>query len=165
MLRWDVPNGKWVVLHTGMTPTGVTNSPATPEATGLEIDKMSSEHVKSHFDAYIGEILRRIPAEDRKTFKVVVQDSYETGGQNFTDDMIAEFQSTYGYSMVPYLPAYYGMVVGDEQISDRFLWDLRRFIADRVAYEYVGGLKQVSNANGLTTWLECYGHWGFPGEF
>lgn len=165
VLRWNVPNGKWVVLHTGMTPTGVTNSPATPEATGLEIDKMSSAHVKSHFDAYIGEILRRIPAEDRRTFKVVVQDSYETGGQNFTDDMIAKFQSTYGYSMIPYLPAYYGMVVGDEQISDRFLWDLRRFIADRVAYEYVGGLKQVSNEHGLTTWLECYGHWGFPGEF
>ena len=165
VLRWHVPAGEWVVMHTGMTPSGVTNSPATPEATGLEIDKMSREHVASHFDAYIGEILRRIPAEDRTTFKVVVEDSYETGGQNFTDDMIHDFELTFGYSMIPYLPAYYGMVVGDTQKSDRFLWDLRRFIADRVAYEYVGGLKQVSNAHGLTTWLECYGHWGFPGEF
>lgn len=165
VLRWQVPNGSWIVLHTGMTPTGVTNSPATPEATGLEIDKMSRKHIESHFDAYIGEILRRIPAEDRTTFKVVVEDSYETGGQNFTDDMIEEFEASFGYSMVPYLPAYYGQVVGDVQKSNRFLWDLRRFIADRVAYEYVGGLKQVSNAHGLTTWLECYGHWGFPGEF
>lgn len=164
-LTWDVPEGEWIVLHTGMTPTGVTNAPATPEATGLEIDKMSRHHIKTHFDAYIGEILRRIPEKDRKTFKVVVQDSYETGGQNFTDDMIKEFEATFGYSMLPYLPAYYGYVVGDEQKSERFLWDLRRFIADRVAYQYVGGLKEVSNAHGLTTWLECYGHWGFPGEF
>ncbi len=164
-LNWDVPEGEWVILHTGMAPTGVTNSPATPEATGLEVDKMSREHVEAHFDAYIGEILRRIPEKDRKTFKVVVEDSYETGGQNFTDGMMEEFEATFGYSMLPYLPAYYGYVVGDMDKSNRFLWDLRRFIADNIAYQYVAGLKDISNANGLTTWLECYGHWGFPGEF
>ena len=165
VLKWNVPEGNWTILHVGMTPTGVTNSPATPEATGLEIDKMSREHVESHFDAFIGEILRRIPEKDRTTFKVVVEDSYETGGQNITDGMLEDFEATYGYSMLPYLPVYYGEVVGDPQMSERFLWDLRRFIADKVAYEYVGGLKKVSNAHGLTTWLECYGHWGFPGEF
>ena len=165
ILRWDAPAGDWIVMHTGMTPTGVTNSPATPEATGLEIDKLSRGHIESHFDAYIGEILRRIPEKDRTTFKVVVQDSYETGGQNFTDDMIKEFETTYGYSMIPYLPTLQGYTVGDNSLSDRFLWDLRRFIADRVAYQYVKGLKDVSNSHGLTTWLECYGHWGFPGEF
>lgn len=164
-LKWDVPEGRWIVMRTGMTPTGVTNSPATPEATGLEIDKMSSRHVRTHFDAFIGEILRRIPAEDRKSFKVVVQDSYETGGQNFTDDFMQTFESVYGYSMLPYLPAYYGYVVGDQDRSDRFLWDLRRLIADQVAYQYVAGLRDVSHEYGLTTWLECYGHWGFPGEF
>lgn len=164
-LKWDVPEGRWIIMRTGMAPTGVTNGPATPEATGLEIDKMSSRHVRTHFDAFIGEILRRIPAEDRKTFKVVVQDSYETGGQNFTDDFMQTFESVYGYSMLPYLPAYYGYVVGDQDRSDRFLWDLRRLIADQVAYQYVGGLRDVSHEHGLTTWLECYGHWGFPGEF
>ena len=162
-LKWDVPEGRWIIMRTGMAPTGVTNGPATPEATGLEIDKMSSRHVRTHFDAFIGEILRRIPAEDRKTFKV--QDSYETGGQNFTDDFMQTFESVYGYSMLPYLPAYYGYVVGDQDRSDRFLWDLRRLIADQVAYQYVGGLRDVSHEHGLTTWLECYGHWGFPGEF
>src|SRR6188768_3225885 len=50
-------------------------------------------------------------------------------------------------------------------MSDRFLWDLRRFIADNVAYEYVAGLREISHQHGLTTWLENYGHWGFPGEF
>lgn len=164
-IKWDVPEGRWIIMRTGMAPTGVTNGPATPEATGLEIDKMSSRHVRTHFDAFIGEILRRIPAEDRKTFKVVVQDSYETGGQNFTDDFMQTFESVYGYSMLPYLPAYYGYVVGDQDRSDRFLWDLRRLIADQVAYQYVGGLRDVSHEHGLTTWLECYGHWGFPGEF
>lgn len=57
------------------------------------------------------------------------------------------------------------MVVNSQLESDRFLWDMRRMVADKVAYEYVGGLREVSHKHGLKTWLENYGHWGFPGEF
>jgi hypothetical protein len=165
MLTWDVPEGQWVILRTGMTPTGTTNAPASPEATGYEVDKMSKEHVAMHFEGHMGEVLKRIPEADRKTFKVVVQDSYETGGQNFTDNFLVEFKQKYGYDAVPYLPVYKGLVVNSEQASDRFLWDMRRMVADKVAYDYVGGLRDISHKYGLYTWLECYGHWGFPSEF
>lgn len=164
-LTWDVPEGEWVILRTGMTPTGTKNSPASPEATGYEVDKMSKKHVAMHFDGHMGEILKRIPEADRKTFKVVVQDSYETGGQNFTDDFLAEFEQRFGYSALPFLPVYQGYVVGSQLESDRFLWDMRRMVADKVAYDYVGGLRDISHRHGLRTWLECYGHWGFPSEF
>ena len=165
VLNWEVPEGEWIILRMGMTPTGVTNGPASPEATGLEVDKMSKKWTAVHFDRFIGEILRRVPEADRKTFKVVVQDSYETGGQNFTDGMLEEFEQRYGYDPFPYLPVFRGYVVNSRMESDRFLWDLRRMIADKVAYDYVGGLRDVSHQHGLTTWLENYGHWGFPGEF
>ncbi|MFD0766172.1 glycosyl hydrolase [Mucilaginibacter lutimaris] len=164
-LNWKVPAGNWIIERTGMAPTTVTNSPAPPEGRGLEVDKMSVEHVASHFDAFMGQILKRIPPEDRKTWKVVVEDSYETGSQNWTDNLIAEFKQTYDYDPVPYLPTLQGRVVGNQDMSDRFLWDLRRLIADNVSYKYVGGLREISHKNGLTTWLENYGHWGFPGEF
>lgn len=164
-LTWDVPQGEWTISCLEMKTTGVTNTPATPEATGLEVDKMSKEHVRTHFNAYIGEILRRIPAADRKSLKIVVQDSYETGSQNWTDDMLERFKKVYGYDPLPYLPVLYGKVVGNEDISSRFLWDLRRLVADAVSYDYVGGLRDISHQHGLTTWLENYGHWGFPGEF
>jgi hypothetical protein len=164
-LNWAVPTGNWVIERTGMVPTRVHNAPASPEGTGLEADKMSKKHIKAHFDAYLGEIIKRIPAEDRKTWKVTVEDSYETGGQNWTDELITKFQKNYGYDPTPYLPVLQGKVVASEDKSDRFLWDLRRFVADNVAYEYVAGLREVSHQNGLHTWLENYGHWGFPGEF
>ncbi|MDD2436630.1 MAG: glycosyl hydrolase [Massilibacteroides sp.] len=164
-LEWDVPEGEWIVMRTGMTPTGVTNAPADPEGTGLEVDKMSKAHVATHFDAFLGELIRRIPAQDRTTWRVVVEDSYETGGQNFTDGFLIDFQKRYGYDPVPFLPVFKGYTIGSPDLSDRFLWDVRRLIADKVAYDYVGGLREVSNRNGLTTWLENYGHWGFPGEF
>jgi hypothetical protein len=163
--KWDVPAGDWVIMRMGMTPTGVKNGPASPEGEGLEVDKMSQEHVEAHFNSFLGELIKRIPPQDRKTWKVTVEDSYETGGQNWTDGMLEKFQKNYGYDPLPFLPTLQGKVVESPEMSDRFLWDLRRFIADRVAYDYVGGLKKISNKNGLTTWLENYGHWGFPGEF
>jgi hypothetical protein len=164
-LSWKVPEGEWIIVRTGMTPTGTVNSPASPEATGYEVDKMSKKHAEKHFYGHMGEILKRIPEADRKCFKVVVQDSYETGGQNFTDGFFDDFKQRYGYDPTPYLPVYQGYVVNSELESDRFLWDMRRMVADKVAYDYVGGLREVSHKHGLHTWLECYGHWGFPSEF
>lgn len=164
-LEWDAPKGDWIIVRYGMTTTTVTNSPATPEATGLEVDKMSSEHTAFHFDAYIGEMLRRIPAEDRASFKYVIQDSYETGSQNWTDDFINTFKERYGYDPKPYILSFSGVVVDNYDLTDRFMWDVRRLIADKVAYDYVGTLRKESNKHGLKTWLENYGHWGFPGEF
>jgi hypothetical protein len=164
-ITWEVPEGEWIIMRMGMTPTGVVNNPASLEATGLETDKTSRQHIYAHFDAFLGKLLERIPAADRKTWKVVVMDSYETGGQNFTDKMIDDFKKRYGYDPVPFFPVYQGYPVSSPELSDRFLWDVRRLIADKLANEYVAGLREKSHQHELTTWLENYGHWGFPGEF
>lgn len=165
VLKWEVPAGDWIIERCGMLPTKVHNSPASPEGTGPETDKMSKQHIEAHFNAFLGEIMKRIPAEDRQTWKVAVEDSYETGGQNWSDQFITTFTKNYGYDPTPFIPVIGGKVVGSEDRSDRFLWDLRRLVADQVAYEYVGGLREICHRYGLTTWLENYGHWGFPGEF
>ena len=165
VLTWNVPDGAWTILRTGMVPTGVKNSPATPEATGYEADKMSREIIQRHFRSFLGEIYERIPAEDRLCWKYTVLDSYEKGGQNITDGMIGRFRNCFGYDPTPFFPTYYGYVVGSNEISERFLWDMRRFVADEIAYQYVSGLREVSHEYGLRTWLENYGHGGFSAEF
>lgn len=165
ILKWNVPEGDWIIERTGMAPTQVHNSPASPEGTGLETDKMSEKHIDAHFDAFIGEIIRRIPSKDRRTWKIVVADSYEAGSQNWTDNMIETFRARFGYDPTSFLPVVQGNVVGSADQSERFLWDLRRFIANEVAYQYVGGLREQCHRYGLKIWLEAYGHSGFPGEF
>jgi len=164
-LEWDVPAGEWIIQRVGMSPTGQKNAPASVEATGLEIDKMNSKWVAGHFDAYIGRILKRLPVSERTAFKHIVADSYETGAQNWTDGLAADFEKQFGYDPTPFLPVISGRVVGNADMSDRFLWDLRRIIADRISYQYVGGLRQKAHEYGLKLWLENYGHWGYPGEF
>lgn len=165
MLNWDAPTGNWTIMRMGMTPTGTKNAPAAPQGVGYEIDKMNSDLAQYHFDNFIGELLKRIPDESKSAFKYVVADSYEQGSQNWTDGYEVKFKEKYGYDPVPFLPVLSGRIVGSVDLSERFLWDLRRSIADDVAYEYVGGLRKVSNKHNLKVWLENYGHWGFPGEF
>ncbi|MGB8194772.1 MAG: glycosyl hydrolase, partial [Chitinophagaceae bacterium] len=165
ILNWNVPQGEWIILRTGMRFINVQNGPASFEAEGLEVDKMNKEHVRTHFNSFIGQILKRIPANERRTLKMVIMDSYERGGFNFTDGFLADFKKRYGYDATPYLPVYSGHIIGSPDISDRFLWDVRRMVADRLSYDYVGGMSEISHQHNLKTWLENYGHSGYPGEF
>jgi hypothetical protein len=164
-LTWDAPPGRWVVMRSGMIPIGSQCAPASPESRGLEVDKMNRQHIRSLFDGMVGEFLRRTPPEDRKALKYVIADSYETGPQNWTDGLLGKFEAAFGYSAVPFLPCLDGRVVDSPEVSARFLWDWRRLVAESIARDYVGGLREVSNENGLILWLENYGHWGFPSEF
>ncbi|WP_165806621.1 glycosyl hydrolase [Chitinophaga parva] len=176
-LRWQAPRSaepgvkgntattRWTILRMGMLPTGVHNAPATPDATGLEVDKLSAMAMAAHFSAFVKRVYDSLAPAQRSAFKYVVADSYETGSQNWTDDMRTAFRKTYGYDPLPWLPVLTGRVVGSPDQSSRFLWDLRRLVADRIAYQYVGALRRESHRLGLGLWLENYGHWGFPAEF
>ncbi|HCC71945.1 MAG TPA: hypothetical protein DEQ09_12455 [Bacteroidales bacterium] len=149
----------------GMIPIGTQNAPSSPESRGLEVDKMARVHVESLFDGMVGEFLRRTPAEARKALKYIIADSYETGPQNWTDGFTEKFEARFGYSTERFMPVLTGRVVDSPDVSDRFLWDMRRMIVEGIAYEYVGGLREICNRNDLTLWLENYGHWGFPSDF
>ncbi|MGE4285216.1 MAG: glycosyl hydrolase [Phycisphaerae bacterium] len=165
VLSWKVPQGQWVIKRFATASTKIVNRPAAAEATGLECDKMSKEVVEKHFDAMVGKSLERLSDDAREAVKHVVIDSYEVGGQNWTSGFAEIFEQRLGYSPLPYLPVLDGAVVGSPDVSERFLWDLRRLVADLISENYVGGLKKIANDNGLKLWLENYGHWGYPGEF
>ncbi|MCP4311946.1 MAG: hypothetical protein GY790_11840 [Bacteroidetes bacterium] len=164
-LVWDAPEGEWTVMRFGMTPTGTENHPSAPQGRGYEVDKANRELIRFHFEQFIGEFLKRIPEESKSAFKYVIADSYEMGSQNWTDGFEQSFEERYGYNPKKYLPVFSGRIVGSIAESDRFLWDLRRAVADDVAYKYTGGLREIANENGLKLWLENYGHWGYPSEF
>jgi len=169
---WSQSGGPWVKPEEAMrnwTPDGievcktkagtdVVCSPCSPEATGLEVDKLSKTYVKKHFEAFVGEILRRIPAKDRKTLTTVVVDSWERGKQNYTDSIYVKFRQRFGYeldyrqALDPQLPTH----------NPQAAKDLNQLIADLVASEYMGGLTEKAHEYGLRTWCEPYAHSPFP---
>lgn len=162
---WITPDGFWHIYSFSMLPTGVTNAPVSPESQGLDVDKMQKEYVFGHFDHYIKPLLDRLTEEEKKALKYLIIDSYETGSQNWTDGLRERFKVKYGYDPLPWLPVINGDIVGSADLSDRFLWDLRRLVADEISDQYVSGLHEKAQENQMKLWVENYGHWGFPGEF
>ena len=71
--------------------------------------------------------------------------------------MREEFRRRRGYDITPYLPVMTGRVVGSVEISERFLWDLRRTISELVIENYAGRMSQLAHEHGLKFTAEAYG--------
>jgi len=156
-LNWDVPAGNWTILRIGYSLTGSTNHPAQAAATGYEVDKFSKKYVENYFHGYFDPILKALGPLAGKSLRYVTMDSWEAGMQNWTDDMIAQFQQRRGYDPTPYLPALTGRVVVSADVSDRFLWDFRRTIADLVAINHYGTMADMAHKQGLGIYAEASG--------
>jgi hypothetical protein len=154
-LDWTPPGGDWVVLRFGYSLLGITNHPATAEATGLEVDKMDSRFVKKYFDTYLDSYKETVGADlmGKKGIRYVINDSWEAGSQNWTDNMVAQFKKLRGYDPVPWMPVLVGQVVDSAEASDRFLWDFRKTIADLIANEHYAQLEKTLHERGM-------GHYG-----
>ena len=89
--------------------------------------------------------------------KYATIDSYEVGGQNWTEDFAVEFENHRGYSLRSWLPAALGYVVGTPAESARFLYDFQRTVSDLYAENYFDYFTQLCHKNGLTVITETYG--------
>jgi hypothetical protein len=157
LLTWEAPPGKWSVLRLGWSLTGQKNHPATVEATGLEVDKLSAKHVSSYITTYADMIQSALGSQFGKTFRYLLLDSWEAGVENWTDDMIQQFQKRRGYDPTPFLPALTGRIIESSEVSDRFLWDFRRTIADLVAENHYGVMTRHLNQRGIGLYAEALG--------
>jgi hypothetical protein len=141
-LAWAPPAGQWVVLRLGYSLLGITNHPAPPEATGLEVDKLNRRHVKAYLDQYLGRYQDTVgPLMGKRGLQYVITDSWEAGAQNWTEEMISEFGKRRGYDMRPWLPVLTGRVIESAAASERFLWDFRKTIGELTVehhYEQIG---------------------------
>ncbi|GAJ16236.1 unnamed protein product, partial [marine sediment metagenome] len=156
-LQWDVPAGKWTILRMGYSLTGAKNRPATPAGLGYEVDKLSRKHVEAYYHDYLYPIAKSLGPLFGKSLRYVLMDSYEAGMQNWTDEMIGEFRKRRGYDPSPYLPALAGRVVESADVSDRFLWDFRRTLADMFADCHYGTMTELLQKRGLGTYAEAAG--------
>lgn len=85
-------------------------------------------------------------------------DSHEAGAQNWTPGFEQEFMKRKGYDIHPYLPALMGYVVGSAEVSDRFLYDMRRTIADLISDRYYGTLDSLCLDAGLDFTAQAIGN-------
>jgi len=152
--EWSPPAGRWMVLRMGCSPTGVTNHPASPEGTGLEVDKLSALHVREYLSQYLDNYKSAVGLlMGKRGLRYMINDSWEAGAQNWTEDLLTQFTKRRGYDPRPWLPALTGRVVESAQATDRFLWDYRRTLGELLAANHYDQINAMLKARGM-------GHYG-----
>ena len=153
-LDWTPPPGRWVVLRFGYSLTGITNHPASPEGTGLEVDKLSRQYVREYMNTYLDNYHSAVgPLMGKKGLQYVINDSWEAGTANWTDAMVAEFAKRRGYDLRHWLPVLTGRVVESSQDSERFLWDFRKTLSDLLTEYHYDQITEILHQRGM-------GHYG-----
>ena len=156
-LRWKVPEGNWTIMRFGYSLTGARNRPAVPAGLGYEVDKLSREHTESYLKEYIRPVRDALGSLYGKSLRYILLDSWEAGMQNWTDNMTDEFKKRRGYDMTPFLPCLTGRIVAESELSDRFLWDFRRTLADMFAENFYKVVSDYFNKEGIGTYGEASG--------
>lgn len=159
--EWDVPAGNWTILRLGWTPTGVENHPAPKSGLGLEVDKLSRAALDSHWAGLLDKQIADMGPLVGKTWNNVLIDSYEVGSQNWTQKFREDFTRLRGYDPMPYLPSITGHIVESGEVTERFLFDMRRTIADLYAENYYGYFRELCHRHGMKFSTEPYGNGGF----
>ncbi|MBL7783144.1 MAG: hypothetical protein JNM22_18080 [Saprospiraceae bacterium] len=156
-LDWTPPAGNWVVIRLGYSLTGRYNHPASPEATGLEVDKLDGAAVKAYFENYLDQYKSATGGlMGKRGLQNVVIDSYEAGGMTWTAAMPAEFERRRGYSLLPWLPVLTGQIVENTTASERFLWDFRKTIADLIAENHYDQIGDLLHKRGMRRYTESH---------
>lgn len=163
-LDWTVPKGKWIVLRLGYSLTGKKNHPATKEATGLEVDKLSKQDVRAYVEEYGKMISEAVAPWFGKSFQYFLFDSWEAGMENWTEEMLSEFKIRRGYPMNSYLPVLTGRIVGSRAKSEGVLWDFRRTLAEMVADNHFGVAADYCKEKGIGLYGEASGTYAESGD-
>ena len=156
-LDWTAPAGTWRIVRLGYSLTGVTNHPATVEATGLEVDKYDGAAVRRYIDHYL-DTFKHIAGDNligHRGIRGLVTDSTEVGPSNWTPDLVARFRSLRGYDPTPWLPALTGALVGSREKTEQFLYDFRLTLSELHTSEHYRVIAQAAHENGLIVFGEA----------
>ncbi len=121
-----------------------------------EVDKLDKRGIRTHFDHVMKRMVELAGPAAGKTFHTFFVDSWEAGGQNWTEKMPEEFKRRRGYDLIPYLPILTGRVLGDLQTTERFLYDLRQTVSELVTENFWAEMQRLCHAQGMRLATQPY---------
>lgn len=156
-LNWTPPAGNWKIVRFGYSLTGKQNHPASPEATGLEVDKLDAVAIKAYFETYLDQYKSATRGlMGARGLQYMVTDSYEAGQNNWTPGMAQEFQHRRGYSLLPWMPVLTGIIIKSAEESEKFLWDFRKTIGELIAENHYDQLTGILAKYGMQRYTESH---------
>ena len=156
-LDWTVPEGNWCILRFGYSLTGRQNHPASPEATGLEVDKLDSGAVRRYMEKYLDMYKDATGGSmGSRGLTHMVLDSYEAGHMTWTKNFPTEFKKRRGYDITSWIPVLTGRVVKSGAESEKFLWDFRKTIGEMIADNHYDVIGDVLHRRGMKRYTESH---------
>ncbi|MDR1478898.1 MAG: hypothetical protein LBJ00_08145 [Planctomycetaceae bacterium] len=155
-------SGVWSVIRFGYTCTGANVSTASGNWQGLAIDHLDADAFDIYWNDNVKPMIDDAGELAGKTLLYIHTDSWELGGLNWTKTMRNEFQKRRGYDIVPYLPVLAGKILNSRDVSNRFLFDLRRTVGDLVAGNHYAKMKTKAHEFGIITHPESGGPHAAP---
>lgn len=157
LLVWQVPAGRWTILRFGYSLTGRQNHPASPEATGLEVDKLDDQAVRRYINNYLDQYRDATMGQmGPQGLRYMVLDSYEAGHMTWTARFPEFFAQKRGYAILPWLPVLTGRLVGSREQSEQFLWDFRKTIGELIAEHHYDVIGEELHKRGMKRYTESH---------
>lgn len=151
-LECALDKGRWRIYRFGWSITGKTNHPASPDATGLEVDKLDPKAWMDYFREYC-DLYKEASGGmfGSEGIRYLLTDSYEAGAFTWTPNLPEEFEKRRGYDLVSWLPALTGEIIGSSEETEAFLWDWRATLGELFCENY-GRINEIVKEYGLKGW-------------
>ncbi|TWT90268.1 F5/8 type C domain protein [Pseudobythopirellula maris] len=162
-LTWpSPPPGVWKLLRIGCTLSGSRVSTSSEGWSGWAIDYLDPGAFERYWEDVVEPILAAAGPSIGRSLRYLHTDSWELGPVNWTPGLPERFRQLRGYDMEPYLPVLAGYVVGSPEVSNRFLNDFRRTLADMIADGKYATFRDSAHARGLAIHPESGGPHAAP---
>lgn len=157
-LRWGAPAGEWTVLRFVCMNTGERLKVPSPNSDGWATDHLSAEATRVHLEHVIARLRDTFGGDLRTSgLKNLYLASYEVRGPVWSPTFTEQFRRRRGYDMTPYLPAVFDAQVGDEDTTERFLFDYRKTLGEVLVDAYYRAARDAANKAGLEIKSEAGG--------
>ena len=144
-----------MIIRFGYSLTGRQNHPASPEATGLEVDKLDKEAVRKYINTYLDMYKDATGGMmGNKGLQYMILDSYEAGHMTWTKTFPEEFAKRRGYDIKTWIPVLTGRIVKSAEASEKFLWDFRKTIGELIAENHYDVIGEELHKRGMKRYTE-----------
>jgi hypothetical protein len=164
-LKWEVPEGKWVILRFVCSNNGQQLIVPSPNSNGLFIDFFDPQATIRHLQHFMDRL--GVTPENSATagLEYFEFDSMELAeGTPWTDSFPTIFLERRGYDIEKYLPVLAGWKIRD--ITERFRYDFQQTVSDQLIYshyqtgteflkKYHANLVSESGGPGAPVWNTC----------
>lgn len=158
-LRWEAPEGEWVIRWFVFANTGQRLIVPSPNSDGLQIDFFDADDSRRYFTHVLDRLESALGPLEDSALRYLEVDSLELEGRRldaWTEEILETFLERYGYDARPWLSLIDGAATADET-GERVLHDWTRLVSDLMIENHYRLGNEILHERGLLLAAEAGG--------